>query len=160
MKRIMSIGVVISVLAAGCGSSASSASNSSSPVSTTPPGASASSAPAPSTTTPPAAVTRSSLGACLRSGGAAPKSVKEMGFSPPGGALSLSIPGDNRLIVGVFPNTQYAQAAADGVVAIGSGFVGETTAKQNTHVVGTVVWFPAQSPYTGQHLAALDKCLA
>jgi hypothetical protein len=61
---------------------------------------------------------------------------------------------------GRVPNAQYAQAAANGLVAIEASFVGKTTATHNTHVVGTVVWFPAQSPYSGQHLAALDGCLA
>jgi hypothetical protein len=68
--------------------------------------------------------------------------------------------GNNRLIVGVFPKTQHAPAAANGVIAIASGFVGATSAKQNTHIAGTAVWFPAQSPFSGQHSAALDGCLA
>jgi hypothetical protein len=63
-------------------------------------------------------------------------------------------------IVGVFPDASYAKANAQTVASIAAAYVGKPDAEKNTHVVGTVVWFPQHSPFTGQHSAALDKCLA
>lgn len=160
LMRTALVALLISVAAAGCGSSGaagssatqsgSTAQSSTQPVST-----------APITTAPPAPsqMTRSSLVACLTKAGSKPKPRKEVGFAPPGGALTVGS-GNNLLVVGVFPNAAYAKAAGNNVATIAASYVGKPTAEKNTHVTGTVVWFPAQSPYTGQHLVALDGCLA
>lgn len=97
--------------------------------------------------------------ACLTKAGAHPKKTTEMGFAAPGGDIQVGS-GANQLVVGVFPNEDYANAQANSVVSIASSFVGKQSAKANTHVVGRVVWFPAHSPFSGQHFKALDSCLA
>lgn len=158
--RILALAAVL-VATAGCGSNAASkapAGNSTSAPITSGPAASPPTTDVPTTASNGSApLSRTDLIACIKQHGEQVHNQQETGFAPPGGAFRIG-PDGTGIIAGVYPNTSYAHAQAQVVIALAAAYVGKPTAQANVHQQGTLVWFPQHSPFTGQHSKALDAC--